>query len=71
MPELEPQNELISGPSASLPDPMASLHKMSMTAGVGSQEYVAINNLAMFHFHREFNRLLAGNEHPSRDQCNP
>jgi hypothetical protein len=28
-------------------DPLASLHKMSMTAGLGSQDYVAINNIAI------------------------
>src|ERR1051325_428375 len=28
-------------------DPIASLHKMSTTAGVGSQDYVAINNAAI------------------------
>src|SRR5687768_2615927 len=28
-------------------DPIASLHRMSTTAGVGSQEYVAINNVAI------------------------
>lgn len=28
-------------------DPIASLHKMSMTAGVAAQDYVAINNLAV------------------------
>src|ERR1051325_5299575 len=39
MPELEPppQSE----------DPIAKLHKMSTTAGVGSQDYVAINNAAI------------------------
>lgn len=39
MPELERQ------PSGK--DPIASLHKMSTTAGVGVGEYVAINNLAI------------------------
>jgi hypothetical protein len=33
----------IGGPD----DPLASLHKMSMTAGLGSQDYVAINNVAI------------------------
>src|SRR5438067_1559244 len=28
-------------------DPIAALHKMSTTAGVGTTEYVAINNLAI------------------------
>src|SRR5882762_629168 len=39
MPELEPAHET--------PDPIAQLHKMSTTAGVGSQDYVAINNAAI------------------------
>jgi hypothetical protein len=39
MPKLEPQYEQ--------DDPIASLYKMSTTAGVGSQEYVAINNVAI------------------------
>lgn len=39
MPKLEPQYEH--------DDPIASLYKMSTTAGVGSQEYVAINNVAI------------------------
>src|SRR5437867_2385125 len=46
MPELEPprkSDEVASEP----PDPMAHLHKMSTTAGVGSQDYVAINNAAI------------------------
>jgi hypothetical protein len=29
-------------------DPIERLHKMSTTAGVGSQEYVAVNNFAVF-----------------------
>lgn len=29
------------------PDPLAGLHKMSTTAGVGTQDYVAISNLAI------------------------
>jgi hypothetical protein len=43
MPELE-------NPSQTPPDqddPIAHLHKMSTTAGVGSQDYVAINNAAI------------------------
>jgi hypothetical protein len=42
--------ELSTKPSstyAAEEDPLASLHKMSMTAGLGSQDYVAINNLAI------------------------
>jgi len=39
MPELEQ--------TSSQDDPIAHLHRMSTTAGVGSQEYVAINNLAV------------------------
>src|SRR5215212_4087032 len=39
MPELEPD------PQA--PDAIQKLHKMSTTAGVGSQDYVAINNAAI------------------------
>jgi hypothetical protein len=34
-------------PAASPQDPLASLHKMSRTAGAGTQEYVAINALAV------------------------
>ena len=30
-------------PASDEPDPLASLHKMSTTAGITSQEYVAIN----------------------------
>src|SRR6478736_4490875 len=30
------------------PDPLASLHKMSTTAGLGSGDYVAINPVAIF-----------------------
>jgi hypothetical protein len=49
MPELEPQSQTRkAGNDDDLgPDPLASLHKMSTTAGVGSQEYVAINTLAV------------------------
>ena len=39
MPELEQANQQ--------DDPIAALHRMSTTAGVGSQDYVAINNLAI------------------------
>jgi len=42
MPELEPAQN-----SADAPDPISRLHKMSTTAGVGSQEYVAINTAAI------------------------
>src|SRR5687768_7454423 len=49
MPELEPQSQTRkTGADDDLgPDPLASLHKMSTTAGVGSQEYVAINTFAV------------------------
>lgn len=43
MPELERPNQ----PAAQSDDPIAHLHKMSTTAGVGSQDYVAINNAAI------------------------
>ena len=46
MPELEPPRNSAS-PSSDAPDPIAGLHKMSTTAGVGSQDYVAINNSAI------------------------
>src|SRR3954451_14166890 len=46
MPELEPPRKSDDAP-AEAPDPIAKLHKMSTTAGVGSQEYVAINNAAI------------------------
>jgi len=39
MPELEPPNLP--------PDPIAALHKMSTTAGLATQEYVAINSFAV------------------------
>ncbi len=39
MPELEPQSQS--------PDPIDSLYRMSTTAGVGQQDYVAINNAAI------------------------
>jgi len=46
MPELERPSQTpqaASGPD----DPISHLHKMSTTAGVGSQDYVAINNAAI------------------------
>src|SRR3954468_1363531 len=43
MPELERPSQPASQPD----DPIAHLHKMSTTAGVGSQDYVAINNAAI------------------------
>src|SRR3954463_13349330 len=46
MPELEPPRKSDETGSGD-PDPIAKLHKMSTTAGVGSQEYVAINNAAI------------------------
>src|SRR2546423_11097563 len=51
MPETQPQRpESQAGPVASgngAPDPLASLHKMSTTAGLGTTDYVAINLLAV------------------------
>src|SRR5258706_6854951 len=44
MPELDPPKK---SPAKHSPDPIAKLHKMSPTAGVGSQDYVAINNAAI------------------------
>src|SRR3954466_13908623 len=46
MPELEPPSKTAQ-PAAEPADPIAHLHKMSTTAGVGSQDYVAINNSAI------------------------
>src|SRR2546421_9092975 len=46
MPELEPQSKTAQ-PATDRPDPIANLHKMSPPAGVGSQDYVAINNAAI------------------------
>src|SRR5688572_13217478 len=46
MPELEPPRNSAT-PASEPPDPIAGLHKMSTTAGVGSQDYVAINNAAI------------------------
>lgn len=45
MPELEPANN--SADPSSQADAITRLHKMSTTAGVGSQDYVAINNSAI------------------------
>src|SRR2546421_6088660 len=46
MPELEPQSKTAQ-PATDRPDPIANLHKMSPPAGLGSQDYVAINNAAI------------------------
>jgi len=46
MPELERPSQSSQTPSDQ-DDPIAHLHKMSTTAGVGSQDYVAINNAAI------------------------
>src|SRR5881394_820634 len=46
MPELEPPRKS-DADAADGPDPIAGLHKMSTTAGVGSQDYVATNNAAI------------------------
>jgi hypothetical protein len=46
MPELEPPRKSDDS-AADAPDPIAKLHKMSTTAGVGSQDYVAINTAAI------------------------
>src|SRR5256885_92433 len=46
MPELERPSQSTPTPSDQ-GDPIAHLHKMSTTAGVGSQDYVAINNAAI------------------------
>src|SRR4051812_32720499 len=37
-----------TSPAPDAPDPLASLHKMSTTAGLGSGDYVAINPVAIF-----------------------
>src|SRR5690349_615074 len=54
MPEMK-QDQTVSGvtsPAAPVddlgPDPLRSLHKMSTTAGISSQEYVAINTAAVW-----------------------
>ena len=47
MPELEPHTRPRDDAGGEPPDPLASLHKMSTTAGVGSQDYVAVNTLAV------------------------
>jgi hypothetical protein len=44
MPELDSQP---AAPADAGPDPLASLKKMSATAGAGTQDYVAINTLAI------------------------
>src|SRR3954469_9558517 len=46
MPELEPQRKTTQ-PATEPSDAISNLHKMSTTAGVGSQDYVAINNAAI------------------------
>src|SRR6185436_15279396 len=48
----ETQSDHVQTTSTSTPvvddDPLAHLHKMSTTAGLGSQEYVAVNGMAVF-----------------------
>lgn len=53
IPSLHPMAELTTHPvpppaPPAQSDPLATLHKMSMTAGLGSQDYVAINNTSFF-----------------------
>ncbi len=43
----ETSNQTSVVPDSQPADPLASLHKMSTTAGVGSTDYVAINSLAV------------------------
>ena len=47
MPELEPPRKSDDPAGQPPDDPISHLHKMSTTAGVGSQDYVAINNAAI------------------------
>src|SRR4051812_35590664 len=47
MPELEPPRKSDDPANQPPDDPIAHLHKMSTTAGVGSQDYVAINTSAI------------------------
>jgi hypothetical protein len=49
MMEPPPANQAKTADSASA-DPLASLHKMSRTAGLGAQEYVAVNPAAVVAF---------------------
>jgi hypothetical protein len=49
MPEVNPPTAgaEVAGPPSDTPDPLARLYHMSTTAGVGTQEYVAINPTAV------------------------
>jgi hypothetical protein len=47
MPEVQPQTNPAATPQGDAPDPLAGLYHMSTTAGVGTQEYVAINPTAI------------------------
>ena len=48
MPEVQPQTQSDATPPGNAPaDPLAGLYHMSTTAGVGTQEYVAINPTAI------------------------
>lgn len=50
MPDVQPQTVSAShsaGADSDAPDPLAKLYHMSTTAGVGTQEYVAINPVAV------------------------
>lgn len=47
MPEVQPQTQPDATPKSGAPDPLSGLYHMSTTAGVGTQEYVAINPTAI------------------------
>jgi hypothetical protein len=62
MPEVDPQPAIAGGTSGSAqpsgPDPLAKLYHMSATAGVGTQEYVAINPTAVTSLIMGFGSIL-------------
>lgn len=47
MPELDSQQKVETVPAGQAPDPLAGLFHMSTTAGAGTQDYVAINPVAI------------------------
>lgn len=46
-PPTDQSHRIATGEADLQPDPLASLHRMSRTAGLGTQEYVAINPVAV------------------------
>ena len=48
MPEVDSQSKPETVPASDGPDPLAGLYHMSNTAGLGTQDYVAINPVAIW-----------------------